>query len=100
MDEMKVGEYSQIIHEPPGYSEEMRATEEEEAVGDQEKEEKREVAKRRMTYASQAVRPLDGRNRATKQTELYDAAEHWRLGLDAEKWTIEAVGGRVRPAAL
>ena len=41
MDEMKVGEYSQIIHEPPGYSEEMRATEEEEAVGDQEKEEKR-----------------------------------------------------------
>ena len=85
--------YRQIFHEPTGYAEEVQMDMEE--GGDQEKAEREKSKGGRMTLGSQAVMPLDERQKSTTRTELYDAEDHWHLGLDAEKWAIGEVGERV-----
>ena len=91
----------QVIHDPTGYAEGMRVIKEEETSEDKESEESEEIQRReRMPYGSRAVSLMGGEKRRSQEAIMYDAEEHWHLGLASGEWPIGEIGERVRITPL
>ena len=85
------GRHNDMIHEEGS----QETKELEDAMEDQENDEREKSKGDRMTYGSQAVRPFGERGGDSRQMESYDAEGHWRLGLAADRWAIGEVGEMV-----
>ena len=46
----------------------------------------------KTTYGRQLMRNRDELIRMSRKIAMYDAEEHWRLGLEEKAWSVEYIG--------